>query len=329
MGFSYGTLTAGSGDVYTQLMAAIKTFAESAGWTTDLYTDDDSYYANTTYHSSGGYAGKRLHMHKSINGTDRYINIKSYKFSVADGLPFAYYTDNYWDGDGLAINGSTGYNVANRWDQQPGYESGTYGAVGGTLRDLPTDSLNYYLVSADSGNNIYLQVATAKGYVGFVFGVTSLDIFVVGASASGYSGNLNTSEKWNFLLFLDNQVYEYTFAAYISGAWVYGVPSTSSGVKLPDHALSYLDTDQMCSHLIYSSPDTFKGNAPLIPVGIELIASSVRYFLGYLPGVKYVNMKNLASLREETYDSDTYKFFRQYAEDNSDAKFGGLAFVIS
>lgn len=405
MAYQSGTLLAAGGDVYTQLMDIIKSFCETAGYTTNLYDDDSSYYeAGGTYHASGGYAGKRLHMQKTINGTARYINIKS----CFNEHPTTHFYSDCGLVSGLAINGSTGcgnqsinitsvsdagrgqvilycanankigsgqtitvtgttdyngthtvisvgWNSVNitatytssqtgtitffpRWEKMVGAPYSTSeNYTASAAFDIPTDILNYYLVHAVDGlaDVIYLQVSNLKGYVGFVFGTTSLDVFVVGGSGSTFMPDTNTEDR-NSLLYMSSSYVDTCFLVLYTGGsyngWYPLADSSSIGAKLPYQRLNGADTyGRTEAHLLlYCSPDVFKGNAPLIPVNLQIInSSSVKLDIGTLPGVKYVNMKNLASLREETYGADTWKFFRQYNVDNSYEKFGGLAFLIS
>jgi hypothetical protein len=409
MAYQAGTLLAAGGDVYEQLMDIIKSFSETAGWSTNLYDDDSSYYeAGGTYHASGGYAGKRLHMQKTINGTVRCINIKS----CFNECPTYHAYSTYGLVSGLAINGSTGFattgsmsitSVANagsgrvllyctntkvvegqsvtvsgttnyngiytvysasgsyivvtatytssqtgtitfgtRWEEQTG---ATYSGGGGSVYvtsaafDIPTDILNYYLVHITSGlaDLIYLQVQNLKGYVGFLFGTTSLDVFVVGGSANTGFENVNIEGRNSLLYYSYEESWGNSFAALYTGGtfngWYCLKSDTTIGVHLPYQRLysmgGYGNYEETFT-LLYCSPDNFKGNTPLIPVNLQIVnSSSLKKDIGTLPGVKYVNMQNIASLREETYGADTWKFFRQYSTDDIYKKTGGLAFLIS
>lgn len=325
MAYQAGTLLAGDGDVYEQLMDVIKAFAETAGYTTNLYDDDSSYYVSSTYHASGGYTGKRLHMQKTINGTVRYINIKSclnIKPFGCDGT----YAPSYAVVDGLAIIGSTGFNGSLQWDYQPGYsvEGALTRSLGVCADEIPTDILNYYLVSADSGNNIYLLVKNDYGYVGFYFGVTSCGNWVLGGSR----GPDDRYALYKYCLFLRSYSYPYNNYFYddVAGLWI---SSTSIYLPFPYIGSDYL-AQNPASLLLYCSPDNFKGNSPLIPLYYDAIPSGgTKKSLGILPGVKYINMQNIASLREEIYGADTWKFFRQYGIDDANMQYSGLAFLIS
>jgi hypothetical protein len=97
MAFSNGTLLSSGGDVYTQLMAIVKTFMETAGWTTNLYEDYRFKYAGDDY------TGKRLHSQKSIGGYTRYINIRSHKNQQI------FDTTNRKQSTGISAIASTGY----------------------------------------------------------------------------------------------------------------------------------------------------------------------------------------------------------------------------
>lgn len=403
MAYSSGTLLASGGDVYTQLMAAVKAFCEAQGWTTNEYADDATYWNQTQYVNSA-YTGKKLHMQKTINGTARYINMKTCRSVV----PYEYY--NYSQVTGMAIYGSTGYsatatpvNITNiydagsglvivycqtshrlmvgdsitiagttnyngtftvtavpdgssfrfthayttsqtgtvtgpqRWSQQPGFVYLTnYGSLGANAHDIPTDVVPYYLISADSGNVIFLQLAMSKGFVGFAFGVTSTgDFFFAG------SGGINLQDsnyvKRNSLLYRGEDNF-HMGAMYLrhGSSWVGGANGPSNnyaGVILPKaRQLNYSADNSLATTalLLYCSPDNFKGNAPLIPCYIRVCPTDNTPFeCGIIPGVKYVNMKNLASLTEVTYGAETWKLFRQYALDDAYDATGGLAFLIS
>lgn len=397
MAYSTGTLLASGGDVYTQLMDAIKAFAETHGWTTNSYIND--YWA---YDPADNYVGKRLHMQKSIGGNLRYVNIRSCRSQN----PFHNY--NYAKFSGLAIMGSTDYQATQvfnisqiynnggtpnkvtvvhngsasffengdsvtiagtgtcdgtftvsgigttyfqiehasvnqgaggtatgprTWDKEPGAWLTSTNTIGACLDGIPTDVVPYYLIS--NGDNIYLQVHTAQGYVGLAFGVTTTGHYFLAGSGGNYAQD-TYSPKRNCLLYRgEDNTHEGTMKVLISGAWSASPCTYDIGIHLPKnhHSTSQVESNggiAPVSLLLYCSPDQFKGNAPLIPCYIFVSTVSGRP-LGYgrIPGILYVNMKNLASLTEVTYGSDTYKLFRQYAIDDAKDACGGLAFLIS
>lgn len=336
MAYSTGILLAAGGDVYTQLMDIIKAFCETAGWSSNMYADDSSYYdaGTSTYHASGAtYTGKRLHLQKEIAGTVRYANLRStqgqkvFRYSECRVIT------------GLAVCGSQGYDAGVAWDQQPGVtsSSGTVlsYAVGAGVDFLSTSSLTYYLFSYNGDNTIYCQIANAYGYVGFAFGVTSTGNYFV-AGSGGY-GTPSGFPVWAGLLFSRYNYGDHVFSILDGTTWRYcrgvdeGAASLSAHIPRVDSInTSGLIGRALVALLLYCSPDSFKGNAPLIPAYIRFTAATgPTKSAGVFPGVKYVNMKNIASLTEVTYGADTYKLFRQYGIDDANDATGGLAFLIS
>ncbi len=127
--YQTGTLVASGGDVYTQLMAIIKTYIEARGWTSNLYADYRFKFAGDDY------VGKRLHAQKTINSIDRFINIRSMKnqriFSDISNESVT----------GIGIIGSTGF-------------------VGATTSDAMTlvDDVGGFARFWITGSNIYATV---------------------------------------------------------------------------------------------------------------------------------------------------------------------------
>ncbi len=66
-------LLASAGDVLTQLMTVLDTYLTARGWTVNLFADYRQKY------SGDDYVCKRIHAEKSINGIDRFINLRSFK----------------------------------------------------------------------------------------------------------------------------------------------------------------------------------------------------------------------------------------------------------
>ena len=330
MAYSSGVLVAAGGDVYTQFMDILKAFCETAGWSTNLYADDSSYYVSNTYYASGApYTGKRLHMQKTLSGTARYINLRTTQGQKV----FRY--DQYRVITGIAIQGSQGFDSGLAFDQQSGASSAsgtnmTYSA-GASVDDLPTDVLSYYLFSYNNGDIIYSQLGNASGYVGFVFGTTSTGVYCVGGTG-GY--DTTTSKPNNLrhgLLYAGNNQSSEGFVILSGTTWRAASYSSGYTLRLPmitDTNKSTSIDDHPVNTLLYCSPDNFKGNAPLIPAYAWYYDTAFRSF-GIFQGVKYINMKNIASLTEITYGADTYKLFRQYGIDDDNDATGGLAFLIS
>ncbi len=323
MAFSSGTLLVGGGDVLLQLIGIIKTFVEADGWTTNLFADDSDDYGG------GPYTGKRLHIQKTIDGTARFMNLRSFKAQEV------FSDTGVVEETGIAAIASTGYNVANDWDKQPGYTSepingGTVSLGCGAI-DLPDDVLSYHLFSQNSGNNIYIVCQNSTGYTGILFGVTSTGNYFLSGSVLDGSSSLAT----NALLTRAIGSGSLTLRKSDDSAWVdwpgpqvgkSSLPRTISTNSPSTAELEY----SIVSRLLEISPDNFKGNNPLIPsyMGIVATANDPDFvFAGTVEGIKYVNMLFVSSLTELIFGGDTYVLFRLYVADDSNDATVGLAIL--
>ena len=218
-----------------------------------------------------------------------------------------------------------------RWDRMPGYtqkSSSDSDSVGAGAIDLPVDVLSYFLFSENSGDNIYMICGNTTGYSGIAFGVTSTgNYFVSGApidisdedvstnifftlTASGSTGSLALRKR-------DNTDW-YNWPISTGGAVAVYMLNVNTSVS------SY----SLAQQLLLCSPDSFKGNNPLIPLYMGIKVTSEEFIsAGVVPGIKYVNMKFMASLTELTFGGDVYKLFRLYTEDDSNDATVGLAFL--
>ena len=323
MAFSSGTLLASGGDVLTQLMDAIRAFVSTAGWSENLYDDDSDDYGG------GPYTGKRLHIQKTIDGTARFINLRSFEgqevFSDTSTLVET----------GIAAIASTGYNVANAWDLQPGYTSDPINSAGNSLGcgaiDLPADAIAYWLFSQNSDDNIYLVCRNSTGYTGIMFGVTTTSNFFLSGSCVAASGATNSNA---LLTRLDRQGVLALRKVDDSLWWEWPNNQVGTSAVPLTHSTNSLSTfeeeNSIAARLLQSSPDNFKGNNPLIPSYIGVVQGifpARHQFAGTVEGVKYVNMKFLDSLTELTFSGDVYILFRMYAATDSNDATIGLAIL--
>ena len=175
MAFTNGTLLVSGGDVYTQLMDILKTFMETAGWSTNLYEDYGWEYAGDDY------TGKRLHSQKSIGGHTRYINIRSHKNQKI------FDTSSRSSGSGIGAIASTGYDGA-------------------------TESVTLNSVSDMGGGTIQFNAVGIHTYVGEIINITGTTDYngghtvtlggngfarVTATYVSNQSGTLQGSSKWD------------------------------------------------------------------------------------------------------------------------------------
>ncbi len=391
--YQTGTLTASSGDVYTQLMDILKAYMEARGWTSNLYEDYRFKFAGDDYVS------KRLHAQKTINSIDRFINIRSMKnqriFSDGSnelvtgigiigstGYDGATHTVNLSSvsdvgggiiqfntvllaaavGDIVTVTGTSDYNgnhtvtavpdlnavrvtatfVSNqsgsiegpsRWDKMTGYtqrSSSDVDSQGAGALVFPVNLLSYFLFSENSGDNIYMICGNTTGYSGIAFGVTSTgNYFVSGASTDLPSNGQDVYTNMFFTLLTGGNKGTIALRKEDDTDW-YGWPVETEGVIAVSMVLinTSIGLRSPADQLLFCSPDNFKGNNPLIPLYMGKMVTSNKFIsAGVVPGMKYVNMKFMASLTELTFGGDVYKLFRLYTEDDSNDATVGLAFL--
>jgi len=220
-----------------------------------------------------------------------------------------------------------------RWDEMPGNtENGTdTTAQGGGALALPVDNLTYFLFSENSGDNIYLICQNPTGYTGITFGVTSLGNYFVGGAntiesqdyvSNSLMGSINDSSSKGTLALRkkdDSGWYSWQTNGNLANS---NSPVRMNGTNTAIGNMSILGL------LLFCSPDNFKGNNPLIPSYTQITVASNEYkAAGVMPGIKYVNMKNMASLTELTFGGDVYKLFRLYNVDDANDSTVGLALL--
>ncbi len=220
-----------------------------------------------------------------------------------------------------------------RWDRMTGYtqqSSSDSNSSGAGATDLPVNLLSYFLFSENNGDNIYMICGNTTGYSGIAFGVTS-------------TGNYFVSGAPTIIPSAYDDIYANVLFTYLSGGFYgslalrkkddsdwYKWPINTGGaiaVNMISVNLS-VGISSPAEQLLFCSPDNFKGNNPLIPLYMGIKAASSEFIsAGVVPGIKYVNMKFMASLTELTFSGDVYKLFRLYKEDDGKDATVGLAFL--
>ncbi len=222
-----------------------------------------------------------------------------------------------------------------RWDRMPGYTQRTSSdtnSVGAGAIDLPVDVLSYFLFSENSGDNIYMICGNSTGYSGIAFGVTSTgNYFVSGApTVIPFNGDDVYTNMFFTIITTGGATGSLALRKKDNSNW-YGWSYYAEGiiaVSMRQVNLSVSKNDSPAEQLLYCSPDNFKGNNPLIPLYMGIKSTTNKFIsAGVVPGMKYVNMKFMASLTELTFGGDVYKLFRLYTEDDSNDATVGLAFL--
>lgn len=229
-----------------------------------------------------------------------------------------------------------------RWDEmtgRTGYDpiNSDSEGVGCAASGLPPTTLQYWLFSQNSGNNIYLICKNSVGYTGIVFGVTTTNNYfcsgggtsflssdpIIGNTVMSYKGGVQWLKGTFALRRADNS------------EWLRWPSTRDNAVGIPitintNTSLATSSAPSIVSELLYCSPDEFKGNNPLIPSYIAIKTNNSQNKLshaGTVAGIKYVNMKFVNSLTELTFSGDVYKLFRLYELDDDNNSTIGLAFL--
>ena len=221
-----------------------------------------------------------------------------------------------------------------RWDRMTGYTQRSTtdsNSAGAGAIDLPVDILTYFLFSENSGDNIYMICGNSTGYSGIAFGVVSTgNYFVAGAPTEIPSGGTNVYTNLFFTTITSFGSKGSLALRKKDDADWYTWPASDGGVISPSMKAvnTTIGVNSLVEQLLFCSPDTFKGNNPLIPLymGIK-VTSNKLISAGVVPGIKYVNMKLMDSLTELTFSGDVYKLFRLYSADDSNDATIGLAFL--
>jgi hypothetical protein len=304
----------------------LATFATgTAGWTQNLLADDSSKYSGDVF------TGRRLHLQKSINGQDYFLNLRS----CSNQRVFSY--ASYEAVTGICVNGSTGYNVANVWDAQPGYTdrlltSSSTNSTGGCVDSMIETGGTYHFFSTPT--SIHAAFSTESTYSDWrflSFGATSKQkpLYICsGGRATNFS---NGDPRSSFLCDFTNQSYTASAGLYRPGTgWYLGARDADLYTVMPckDFFIgSDTDGSYMAPYLSHS-PDPLKGNAPLPPTSINIADGSLSIWrgAGVLDGINWINMKNYANEQDIVIGSDTFKCFSITNDTENDRDQIGVAF---
>lgn len=301
------------------LLGTIKTFLETNGWTINKWELNEQGYESWTGLDYTG--AMRLHIQKTASdSTVMYFNFKSVKRGVIFGDRFAASIINgryYSEIRGIGINGSTGYDSGESWDEQPGYpvSKGTAKSIGACITEVPIDAgRNYYIFQSTDSCIIVVQIGDNR-FQYLAFGLlTKSGVYTGGqfyaGSIESYQPSYNYWYAWESgdrrhvwrSAFLANIVngYNYdesTFAVYLdvdsSASWRHngqeGSDDTSliaglqTGVQVPysridDPTVIYQRNAISFNEFIYNrSPNHFNGVSILAPAYIFVRRTTERY----------------------------------------------------
>lgn len=342
------------------LLGTIKTFLQTNGWAINKWELDEQGYQSYTGLDYTG--AMRLHVQKTASdSTVMYFNFKSVKRGIIFGDHYATTSQingrYYSEIRGIGINGSTGYNAGESWDEQPGYpvSKGTSKSIGACITELPGSggTYSYYIFQSTDSCIIVVQIGDNR-FVYLAFGLLEKSGTYIGGQF--YSGSLesyqpsyrywyestNRRDPWR-AAFLGNIVDGYcykasTFAVYLnvdgSAAWRHNakegsddsttIANLQTGVQVPysrtDDSGVYKTYAVNLNEFIYDrSPSHFNNVSILAPVYIFVRRATERYtYIGRPEGVRILNRSPYTSGAEFSIVSDTWKVFPAFdIEDES------------
>lgn len=146
------------------LLGTIKTFLETNGWTINKWELDEQGYKTWTGLDYTG--AMRLHIQKTASdSTIMYFNLKSVKRGIIFGdhdTGGQKTNDRYYSEiRGIGLNGSTGYDAGEKWDEQPGYpvNKGTSESMGACITEVPIgETYNYYIFQYTDSCVVVVQI---------------------------------------------------------------------------------------------------------------------------------------------------------------------------
>lgn len=269
--------------------------------------------------------GKRLHIQKTIGGTNFFFNLRTATTSIAFGSVAA--------SNCMFVNGATKFDLADAWDKQGeattgGFTTNYYGASasgvgvveslktgGGTCHFFATSTNLTAVFETDSTQLDWRMVTVGSlgGYPAYFSSggeLSSSYNATYGDARSAYccptyqgSGSFSNP---------DNQA-----SIFVPGEGWYGMAQYSTSTRTMCPLVSKRPVQQaldgsVAAPTVKYSPDSFRGNAQLAPSTVMIVKgiSGEYYPVADIEGVKFINMKNYTNGQEITYDGDTYKLFR-------------------
>jgi len=333
------------------LLGTIKTFLQTNGWTINKWELDQQGYQSYTGLDYTG--AMRLHIQKTASDSSvMYFNFKSVKRGIIFGDHLAQTSQingrYYSEIRGIGINGSTGYNAGEDWDEQPGYpvSKGTSKSIGACITELPGSSgtYSYYIFHSTDACVIVVQIGDNR-FVYLAFGLLKKSgVYTGGQFYAGSSESYQPSYRYWYestnrrdpwrAAFLGNIVdgYSYkisTLAVYLnvdgSAAWRHNgkegsddstnIANLQTGAQVPysrtDDSGVYRQYAISLNEFIYDrSPSHFNNVSILAPVYIFVRRATERYtYIGRPEGVRVLNRTPYTSGAEFSIASDTWKVF--------------------
>lgn len=287
----------GSASDVTDLLDKIRQTALAAGWTVNAFAADGN--------------GKKLH----INKGSLYFNLRSVINETA-GI-----SGGATQAAAVYINGSTSYNSGNSWNAQPGNPLNGSDYNVGAIVGLGA-SFTYHAFYDTSPNVIYYFVESPAGtYQWLMFG--QLDKTNFGTYTGGYfysAPNTCFSATKRGVANIIGQKPNVSFSVSDPIGGVYLTVDSQTGWAWSSNFNTpmpkTIDLFSEYKFLFNSLPNAISSSSPMLPVvaGVFRTASSANVtdpfsWIGEIPKVYMINIKNLNPAQTVTISSAQYKVF--------------------
>ena len=336
------------------LLDKLRIWLLAAGWTVNLWDDD-----NSTYRTWTGLVGtgKRLHVQKTAgDSTVMYFNLRSVNRGVVFGDHYG--TSNQYGGKyyseitGLALNGSTGYNVANTWDKQPGYMQSTGGSWGVAITELSLSAIPAYYFFQD-GDTVIVCVEYQSGkFQWLAFGLLEKQGAITGGQF--LSGSLNGYNPSYQLLYASSGQTKFfcrnrsgSSFDYGNGAVYFNADSVAAwrangalgskdegyyyylhfpGLE-PNAGYTAGDWNTLNSFFISRAPNHYNALAPMVPIYVLSKRANGNYsLLGWPKSIRMLNGYYYNPAEEYTLGSDVWMIFPEHSKTDTDG--GNMSFAV-
>jgi len=312
----------------------LRIFLLADGWTVNLFA------------AIG--AGYRLHVQKTASDTtEMYFNFRS---AIAEhGTLICGDTDNDADGDvtGLVINGSTGYDVGETWDQQPGKSvNASLESTGMCMTQMSTTAIPAYYFFTPNADTVHIAVEVTAGKFQFMsFGLLEKQgTFTGGQFFSASFASHHPYYDWAGIgsyyapnYFSGCQAGQNHGAVYVdvdgTASWRTSLGSSTAEIKWPcvvgQYSQSTHSQKGLASLFWSHAPNAYNAMAAMCPIYTLLKRDDDNYSLiGRPDGVRFLNVTNYDPAEEITYGAETWTVFHADSH-SSDPKnmYCGFAFL--
>jgi len=299
------------------LLDKIRTALIAEGWTENDYSVDGT--------------GYRLHVQKvaQSGGPTMYFNFRSAINEYNTGIT----EDNdsretYGKITGICINGSTGYDAGESWDQQPGYPTNpndndySWACV---MSPMSVSAIPAYYIFF-LGDSVHIVVEITSGKFQFMsFGCLEKQGVYTGGMY--FTASMDSDQPYQGYYGSGNNYYPLYFNAYPAGNPAGGVYIDADSVA--DWRIASTNDDEILfpcvvgqqanesysqvgiNSMFWSKGPNFYNNlAAMAPLYTFVKRSDDNYsLLGWPEGVRFLNCTNYSAGQELTYGTETWKIF--------------------